>query len=193
MPIPTVPSPLLVGIPIRERRLEIIPISPHSHVVAGWMREVDGNKAGPSAGRPNLTEPKMAVAVKIIEQNLTKATHNPRQDHACGSRFRPYVHVYMYTCNWNLETQTDRQSNPSRGHQAAYSEVQVYLREAGTHTHTRTSNGHSHDTTACRAQHTCSYIHAYMHITNSPNPSCSPLPCISHKASTAQHDPRLPE
>jgi hypothetical protein len=42
--IPTVPSLFLVGIPFRERRLEIIPISPHSHVVAGWMREVDGGK-----------------------------------------------------------------------------------------------------------------------------------------------------
>jgi hypothetical protein len=79
--------------------------------------------------------------------------------------------MYMYLVTRNLETQTDRQT--PAGAPSCIQRVQVYLREAGTHTHTHIKR-HSHDTTACRAQHTCSYIHTYMHITNSPNPSCSP-------------------
>jgi hypothetical protein len=162
--IPTVPSLFLVGIPFRERRLEIIPISPHSHVVAGWMREVDGRKASPSAGRPNITEPKIAVVA--CQNHRTE----PNEGHA-QSTPRPRLRValpsvHTCTCSYKEPRDPDRQTDPSRGHQAAYSEYKyTYARQALTHT--RTSNDiHTTRQLVVHSIRAATYIHAYMHITN---------------------------
>jgi hypothetical protein len=99
------------------------------------------------------------LLVKITEQNLTKATHDPRQDNACGSRFRPYVHVHVHVTR-NLETQTDRHT--PAGAPSCIQRVQVYLREAGTHTHTRTSNDiHTTRQLVVHSIRAATYIHAH--------------------------------
>jgi hypothetical protein len=138
-------------------------------------------KASPSAGRPNITKPKIAVAVKITEQNLTKATHNPRQDHACGSRFRPYIHVHVPS--YKEPRDPDRQTDPSRGTKLHTASTSIPTRGRHSHTHAHQTTFTRHDSLSCTAY---VQLHTYIHAHNEQSRTRRAPPCRVFRTKQAQ-------
>ena len=81
-----------------------------------------------------------------------------------------------------------------QGTSCIYSEYKsTYARHTYTHTHTHTTK--QTDTTRQLVVHSiraATYMYMYMYIRTEPV-VLPPVVCFAHKASTAPHDPRLPE
>jgi hypothetical protein len=127
------------------------------------MREVDGRKASPSAGRPNITEPKIAVVAcqnHRTEPNEGHAQSTPRP------RLRvafPSVHACTCTCSYKEPRDPDRQTDPSRGTKLHTASTSIPTRGRHSHTHAHQTTLTRHDSLSCTAY---VQLHTYIHAHN---------------------------
>ena len=127
------------------------------------MREVDGRKASPSAGRPNITEPKIAVVA--CQNHRTE----PNEGHA-QSTPRPrlrvaFPSVHACTCSYKEPRDPDRQTVKSQQGAPSCIQRSTSIPTRGRHSHAHTHIKRTltrHDSLSCTAYvqlHTCVHAH----------------------------------